>query len=179
MRIVSIALPCLLWCASLPQGVGAQDAQTDVQSVKLLFSATAEKREYRPGEEIRLAFSLRNMGSKDVLVGRRFGLNANVWLKISGPDGKEVPWCGKIDGAPAEFVKLGAGAKIGSLVRVSCDARRDSGFVFARPGEYVVSAYYHLTEPRKELKRIAAGAMVTTARIRAKPVEITMTSPGP
>jgi len=172
MRTVSCAQACVLASAFFLHGSGAQGIQNSTQSLKLQFGVIPEKREYQVGEVMKFKFYLRNSGDQDVLVARRFVLNQYVWLEISGPDGKELPWCGKIDGGADSFLILRPGAKIQSVVRVSCDSHRDSGFVFDRRGTYNVSAYYHLPEPLNSLKRIAGSTMVTTARVRARAVEV-------
>ena len=137
--------------------------ETPPTPTKLQFTAVPEKVEYGPGEVIKFEFMLENQGSHDVLVGRRFGLNKYVWLEITGPDGKEIPWCGKMGESLDEFSILRPGAKLQSLVRVSCDARRDSGFGFESPGAYSVRAYYHMPEPAKSLRRIAGAGSYRNA----------------
>ncbi len=179
MRNLYLVFPFVMVSAFLAHGVVAQNAQDTTQSVKLQFSALPEKHEYRLGEVVRFRFSLHNSGDRDVLVARGFTLDHYVYLRILGPDGKELPWCGKIDGIIQRFAVLRPGAKIQSVVRASCDSHRDSGYVFDRQGVYNISAYYHLPEPLRALKRIAGSALVTTARIHAKPVSITITSPRP
>jgi hypothetical protein len=176
-KVMRISLPivaCAVICAVSTPCSGAHHTSGSAPKVKLEFGAVPNKPVYRLGEVIEFTFSLRNLGSTDVLVARRFVLNKYVWLEITGPDKKELPWCGKIDGRIGEFAKLEPRAEIHSLVRISCNVRRDSGFVFDRPGTYKVSAYYHMPEPVQSLKRIAGTAIVTTSPIRAKPTTITI-----
>lgn len=170
---VSIVLCAMIWAVSTPC-LGTHHTSSSAPKAKLEFRALPNRPEYQLGEVIKFKFSLRNLGRTDVLVAKRFVLNKYVWLQITGPDNKELPWCGKIDGGIGEFAKLEPRAEIHSSVRVSCDVHRDSGFIFDRPGTYKVSAYYHMPEPASSLKRIAGAAIVTTSRIRAKPTTFTI-----
>jgi hypothetical protein len=143
----------------------------------LQFTAVPERAEYGPGEVIKFKFLLENQGSHDILVGRRFELNKYVWLEITGPDGKELPWCGKMGESIDEFSILRPGAKLQALVRISCEAGKNSGFSFEDPGAYSVRAHYHMPEPTNSLKRIAAAAEIITGRVAAKPVTINIKKP--
>ncbi len=171
------------WIATLVLALGmcgqappARENTSTGGQPRLHFRAIPEKHEYRPGQVIRFTFSLRNLGKKDILVARHFVLNQYVWLKVTGPDGNVVPWCGKIDGRLEEFAVLRPGARIESQVRVSCDSHKDSGFVFDLPGTYEVSAEYYIPEPVRALRRIAGNATPVTEHIPAKTVAITVTS---
>ena len=179
MRVLNAVLSVAFMLFLSARAAVARGGENSVPVVKLEFSAVPEKQSYQVGEIVRLVFALNNSGDHSVLVARHFILHEYVWLAISGPEGKELGWCGKIDGrveSPDEFAILAPGATIRSVVRVSCDAHRDSGFVLDRPGTYTVSAYYHLTQPATYLRRMAGNAPVTTDRIRAKPVVIVLKS---
>jgi hypothetical protein len=175
MRILTVAFSGFFLLFVLAQTTTALCGENPTPGVKLELSTVPEKQEYRIGEVVKLVFTLRNAGDRDVLVAQHFVLEEYVWVEILGPDGKELPWCGKIDGRAErrdEFAILRPGASVRSAVRVSCDAHRDSGFMLDRAGTCTLSAYYHLPYPVDSLQRIAGKAGVTTDRIRAKPISI-------
>jgi len=180
MRILTVAVSVVFLLLISALATAAVGGENSGPLVRLEFSAVPEKQEYHVGDVVRLSFTLHNSGDQDVLVARHFVLREYVWVLVSGPERKELPWCGKIDGrayAPDEFAILRPGATIRDKVRVSCDAHRDSGFVLDRAGTYTLSSYYYLPQPARSLRRIAGGVAVTKDRIRAEPVSITLRFP--
>ncbi len=177
MRALTVAFLSFLLLLIFARSTTVVCGEDSTPGVKLEFSAAPEKQEYRVGDVVKLVFTLRNAGDRNVLVAQHFVLEEYVWVAILGPDGKELAWCGKVDGRaerPDEFAVLRPGATVRSAVRVSCDAHRESGFILDHAGAYTLSAYYHLPYFVNSLQRIAGRAAVTTDRIRAKPISIVL-----
>jgi hypothetical protein len=139
----------------------------------LVFVASPEKKTFTSGEDVVFAFRLENHGDKDVLVSRTFLLDRHVLMRIVGPDGGEVPWCGRIDGSELsskDFAVLRPGASISAKKRVSCGPNKAFGYKLEKPGAYVATATYHLTEPIDVLEQMAGNALVAKPRLVAPKV---------
>jgi hypothetical protein len=129
------------------------------------------------GKPIYLRFQLRNTGTENALVDRRFYLNDIVSLEIIGPSGQSVSWCGRIpqiEVSRGDFVFLAPGAHVEKIVRVSCNERKTSGYAFSGPGQYVIKAQYQLPFPKEVLSKAARGATIAKGPIPAHPIQITI-----
>ncbi len=141
--------------------------------VVIKFAARPLKAEFREGDKVKFVFRVKNAGQRPVLAARPRVLDYYVLLRVYGPDGKEIPWCGKIDGRlerPGEFVILSPEAEVSSIVTVSCDVHKDAGFVFDQRGAYKVVAEYHMPQTKTELQRRAGTADIFTGVAKAAPV---------
>jgi hypothetical protein len=166
--------------AGLSQNPPSAELRTRRASPQLVFSAEPEKDEYSPGEKVCFIFRVRNQGEMDVFLARPFLLNYYVHLRIIGPDGRRVPWCGKIDGrtfSVGEFGVVHPGGSLRAVVPVSCDENKDSGYVLDQPGKYVVFAQYHISLPAEVLKRLARNAAVWDGWLDSRPAKFRIAKP--
>src|SRR5438874_2610035 len=62
----------------------------------LAFTVTPIKPSFAIGEEVVFRFRLKNLSSKPVFVSRYMPVSDLVFLNLTGPDGKEVAWQGKV-----------------------------------------------------------------------------------
>jgi hypothetical protein len=146
----TICLHSLLWLVVF--GVGVTDCATGKQateSTAVIFRAVPTKRLFKPGEDIVLVLSIQNNSTDPVFVSRLAG-DEFVDLKLTGPDGKEVPWQGKriIDSksySPSDFVVLKRGERVSARRTIS--AKDGHGFVIERSGRYSATAQYSLEPP--------------------------------
>jgi len=114
----------------------------------LSFEARAVKSVFVLGEDVVLSFRLKNLSRRRVFVARNPGAEEFVGLTVIGPDGKEVPWEGKIHSVsytPEAFTVLRSGESISGSAVISLKGGR--GFQFTRPGNYTVRAEYSLGPP--------------------------------
>jgi hypothetical protein len=172
----------LVACAVAIGGSPGEERTGNQQSLGLEFRATPKRRMFGPHEKVVFIFQLRNQGKEDVLVSRRFILDRHVLLHILDPTGKEVPWCGKVDGSivsAKDFAVLRPGGFLSRAVTVSCEERRIGGYQMSASGEYKVLARYYLTEPPEVLKQFAGGARVAKGPITAPQVSFRVGSRPP
>lgn len=143
----------------------------------LAFDVVSPRSKIPLGQPIYLKVQLRNIGTENILVNRRFYLNDTVSLKIVGPARQELAWCGhisQVEPSPGDFVFLAPGAHIEKIVLASCNKSKTSGYTFSGPGQYVIKAQYQLPFPSEVLARAARGAKVVKGPISANPVKITL-----
>ena len=129
------------------------------------------------GQPIYLRFQVRNTGTENILVNRRFYLNDVVSLEITGPSGQRLSWCGhipQIEVSRGDFVFLAPGAHVEKIVQVSCNESKTSGYEISAPGTYVIRAQYQLPFPKEVLAKAARGAAVVKGPISARPIQITL-----
>lgn len=132
------------------------------------------------GKPIYLRFQLRNTGTHNALVNRRFYLNDIVSLQVTGPSGQHLSWCGhifQIEMSLGDFVFLAPAAHVKRVVEVSCNKSKTSGYTFPGPGQYVIRAQYQLPFPKEVLEKAAHGAIVVRGPIPANPIQITLVAP--
>jgi len=85
-----------------------------------------------------------------------------VTFKVIGPDGKEVPWRGKLQVgfkgySPSDFTVLGKYQEISEKRIISLTGGQ--GFVFDKPGQYSVTAGYS-QEPAEQFARFAGKSKI-------------------
>jgi hypothetical protein len=128
------------------------------------------------GEPVLVRLTLDNVGSKNVLVNKSFHLNYQVWLKVTGPGGKEEEWCGILPEwviFEGDFVLLAPGAHVTGVVRADCGGRERCGYTFPAPGRYSIIADYGLPWDESDLKKIAGSALIVR-EVFAKPIQVTV-----
>lgn len=167
---VLVALFCL---GQIPDSarLGAKPAEG------LVFEVFPVQDKIPLGKPIYLRFQLRNTGTDNVLVNRRFYLNDVVSISVTDPSGQDVAWCGRINQievSQGDFVFLAPGAHLEKTVRVSCNESNTSGYTFPGLGQYVIKAQYQLPFPKEVLTKAARGAIVIKGPISANPIRITL-----
>lgn len=146
-------------------------------SANLVFEVVPVEHDVPLGKPVYLKFRLRNTGSENVLVNRRFYLNDTVSLEINGPSGRALAWCGRIsqiEVSPGDFVLLAPGAHVDRVVEVSCNARKTAGYAFPELGAYQIKAQYQLSFPKEALAKAAHGAIVVKGPVQADPIQVTI-----
>jgi hypothetical protein len=126
-----------------------------------------------------LELQLKNIGSHQVLINRRFHLNQTITIYVVGPQAKREQWCGILPewaDLPNDFVILAPGAHVDGRMRVNCDEgqRVTWGYKLPDPGEYVLTASYELPYPTAALKKAAGPALVVKGPVKANPVRLTV-----
>ena len=137
----------------LPWGlfVSAQTKTTTEEArgaSELAFTSRPMKQSFSLGEEVVFRFRLKNLSSKPVFVSRYMPIGDFVTLELTGPDGKEVPWGGKIKSvgySKDAFLMLNPGQEVSAKHTISLV--KSVGFVIDKPGRYTARAEYALGPP--------------------------------
>jgi hypothetical protein len=146
------ALLFLVFVCSLCDTAVGSDENSSFKQVaggrELRFTATPVKPLFRIGEDVIFRFRLKNLSSKEVFVSRYMSVGDFVTFKLIGPDGKDVPWQGKIRSVAYSkdaFLLLEPGQEVSANHALS--VTKGEGFVIAKPGRYTVFAEYSLGPP--------------------------------
>ena len=113
----------------------------------LCFSALPKTQLFRQGEPVIVVLSIYTRSAKPIFVSR---LTDGEFVKLSviGPDGKELPRQGRMSSrahSPSDFAMLETYHEISATRIISL--KDGAGFVFDKPGQYVVTAEYSLGPP--------------------------------
>jgi len=114
----------------------------------LSFSIEPIKPVFRVGEGVVFRFRLKNVSSRRLFVSRYMPIGDFVTLQLMGPDGKEVPWSGKIRSVEYNkdaFLMLNPGQEVSTSHTISIHDRE--GFLINKPGRYTIHAEYDLGPP--------------------------------
>lgn len=130
-------------------GPRESDSAKPASAGKLLtFAARPIKPSFKAGEEVVFRFRLKNLSSKRIFVSRYLSIGDFVTLELTGPDGKKVPWQGKVRSIGYNkdaFLMLDPRQEIS--VRHTISVIKDEGFVIDKPGWYTARAEYALGPP--------------------------------
>jgi hypothetical protein len=162
--------PLFLLFASLAFA-GATEAQAPAKPSilrALAFEARPTKRLFTQGEAVVFVLSIRNQSPEPIFVSR-LTEDEFVDFRISGPDGKAVPWRGKgrIDSkeySPSDFAVLKCRERISAKRIISF--KDGQGFVFNKPGQYSVTAEYSLGPP-EYFAPLAGATKIPTGSFRS------------
>jgi hypothetical protein len=142
--IVLVCSLCRTTIGSDENGSARQEARTQ----QLSFTARPAKSLFRVGEDVVFRFKLKNFSSKRVFVSRYMTVGDFVTIELTGPDGKEVRWQGKIRSiaySKDAFLVLGPGQEVSANHTIS--VTKGEGFAIDKPGRYTVLAEYSLGPP--------------------------------
>jgi hypothetical protein len=152
MSIAKRAVLSLL--LTLPWGlvVSAQTKPTTEETTSagelLTFTARPMKQSFNLGEEVVFRFRLKNLSSKPIFVSRYMAIGDFVTLELTGPDGRAVPWEGKIKSvgySKDAFLMLDPGQEVSAKHTITLV--KGVGFVIDKPGRYTARAEYALGPP--------------------------------
>jgi len=138
-------------CCLCSTAVGSDENNFSEQaagSQELGFTAKPVKPVFRIGEDVVFRFRLKNRSSKRVFVSRYMSVGDFVTFKLTGPDGKDVPWQGKIRSIAYNkdaFLVLEPGQQVSANHVIS--VTKGEGFAITKPGRYTVLAEYSLGPP--------------------------------
>ena len=130
--------------------VGSDERKTSnsMDQQVLGFTVKPIKPTFRIGENVALRFGLKNLSSTRIFVSRYMPIGDFVTLSFVGPNGKEVPWHGKIRSiayGKDAFLFLEPGQEVSASQTIP--TTKDEGFAITRPGRYTIVADYSLGPP--------------------------------
>jgi len=114
----------------------------------LAFTARPIKQSFSLGAEIVFRLRLKNLSSKRIFVSRYMPIGDFVTLELTGPDGKDVPWEGKIKSVgygKHAFLMLDPGQEVSAKHTISLVT--GVGFAIDKAGRYTAHAEYALGPP--------------------------------
>lgn len=137
-----------------------------LRAQELSFTIKPDKTNYNKGEPVMCTLSLKNTGTKDIIVNNRFLVNIpdgphDVSLVITGPNLLTALFISQINaGLPTdEFILLHPGNTTTKNYLISGD------FLLSEAGSYSIVAYYeNKTDPKASLKLPSAwkGTLIST-----------------
>lgn len=145
----------------------------------LSFTATPIKQSFSLGEEIVFRFRLKNLSSKPIFVSRYMPIGDFVTLDLTGPNGKQVPWGGKIKSVAYSkdaFLMLEVGREISAKHTISLV--KGVGFVIDKAGQYTAHAEYALGPP-EYFANLAPKGSIPQGTFKAPGTHFTIVGPGP
>jgi hypothetical protein len=134
----------------------------------LVLEALPSRQLFTRGEAVVLDLYLRNRSEGPIFVSRLKG-DEFVDFSVTGPDGKEVQWRGKVriaskEYSPSDFAVLERYQEVSAKRIISL--KDGAGFVFDKPGRYSVTAKYSL-EPPEYFAPFAGETKVPTDSYRS------------
>jgi len=159
--------------------VAPQSEPSNNPTPRLIFTAVPVKESFIEGEKVVFHFEIQNEDKSDVLVSPAFILNYDIYLEVRTSGGMAISWCG-INARRVflgdKFVTLGAGKSLSMQREVSCDDSHQSGYVFASPGEYAVTATYRFPVSPKKLRDNPGPIPFASGPYESKPAQFTITA---
>lgn len=185
MRIIYLALSMLFLNferAYCPESLTAAELVSTQrtahqQTEDLTLEVSAPKSTYAKGDAIEMDFILRNAGKTQQIVARRLSLGTRIMLEVLNPDGGKAKRCGRISDEivvlKGDYKTLYPGESVKDRIKVSCDdAKGTAGYVFDRPGKYVIKASYRLSVPKEEYEKAFPKLDVILGPVWAKPITV-------
>src|ERR1700728_469042 len=163
--------------------VPAGSAQSTVTAEKptsagrlLTFTARPTKPLFDLGEEIVFRFRLRNVSSKRIFVSRYMTVGDFITLTVIDPDGKKVPWQGKIRSvgySKDAFQFLETNNEVSAAHTISL--AKGEGFEIKQAGRYTVIADYSLGPP-EYFANLAPKGSIPEGPFKAPTTHFTITA---
>jgi hypothetical protein len=142
VSLISLSLGC---SRDKPRQTTVLSAQTP----ELALFLRPSKQLFWMGEPVVIGLQLYSRFEQPILVSRLQG-NEFVTFKLLGPDGKDVPWQGKVADRPHAYASSDFTA-LGQYQAVSADRtislQDGTGFALNKPGEYTLTAEFSIAHP--------------------------------
>jgi hypothetical protein len=140
----------------------------------LQFTASPVKSMFVIGEDVLFRFRIKNISDKAVFVSRYMTAGDFVGITLIGPDGKEVPWSGKIRSvgySKGAFLTLNPGQQVSAIHTISLF--KGEGFLVTKAGRYALIAEYSLGPP-EYFSNIAPKESIPEGTFKAAKVHFTI-----
>jgi hypothetical protein len=161
---------------------GAASGSSETDSAKptsagqvLRFTARPVKPTFRIGEDVVLEFRLKNLSKMRVFVSR-YMPEEFAGVTLIGPDGKEVPWHGRVRSVAYSkdaFLFLEPSQEV--FVSRTISEVESEGFAITKPGRYTVVAEYSLGPP-EYFPNLAPTNFIPQGVFRARESHFTVTA---
>lgn len=169
MRRANAVIALLACSAAAACGLLSTDAQAP--NTNLLFVANAEEARYKLGEKVHFSFSLRNQGTRPLLVSQLLLLDHDLKIEIVGPDKMPVSMCGvltRVHYSDDAMIRLEPKQSVTAIREITCEEEERLGFSFTKPGRYVATARYSIPwSLRERFKHRSGTAKIPTGQIVA------------
>jgi hypothetical protein len=137
---------------------------------------TPVKSLFHVGEDVVVRFRLKNLSEKPIFVSRYMPVGDFITLKLTGPQGKELPWRGKIRSisySKDAFLLLEQGQEVSTSHTISLS--KGEGFEIGGPGRYTIAAEYSLG-PSEYFATIAPKGSIPQGSFKSHPVHFVVST---
>jgi hypothetical protein len=170
MKITSTLIVTILF---LPTWGGCKQ-ENNLMETNSVFEIKLESQKIKLGQDVNITAQLKNSGSQNLWVNKRLLVNSagspavmrEVWVKVVGPDGKEVPFSSRVragEARPTDFGLLKPGEKVTKQFKLS------NYFKLEAPGTYEVTAHYQ--DGTKEVPPTPGGAAHWKEQLSSAPAK--------